>query len=345
VTPSNTLRHVFAGALGNVASFAWDGAAGNPTYHHRDHLGSVHVETDSGGSVKEYILYSPFGDTLYDSQTDINQTARFKYTGKEKDSDTGYYFYGARYYNAGQGQFLSEDPLFIDLGSDLSPYNRNLNSLLTEPQLLNSYSYVANNPLVFIDPNGNDTYHHVNGDTEQKGEGDKNYYEQDDINMINRNAAEMENHKLDINRFVNHVKPNGDWDYKRQDRWFFFGGKLYNSEDFGNLHYGYVGTAAGIGSKILTDAAGTVQIYTGSSNAFFVLNNFDDPSDTRKIQQGATSYKNTHFNSSTLLAGLTNQMYQPGRKNTWQANRIYYNGSQMLRVVRGTARALSGLMK
>ncbi len=149
VTPKNTLRNVFAGALGNVATFSWDGAA-VATYHHRDHLGSAHVETDASGSVSEYIIYSPFGDTLYDSKTDLNETARFKYTGKEKDRDTGWYYYGARYYNAGQGQFLSEDPAFWELGTDY----RQLKKTLLDPQALNSYAYARNNPIRFNDPDG-----------------------------------------------------------------------------------------------------------------------------------------------------------------------------------------------
>jgi RHS repeat-associated protein len=152
VAPHFEYRHIFAGALGNVASFTWDGAAATSTYHLRDHLGSVHVDTDSGAGVSEYTLYTPFGDTLYDSKTDPNEIARFKYTGKEKDRDTGYYYYGARYYNAGFGRFLSQDPVFLAMGT--SSLNKDQAFGLIDPQRLNSYSYARNNPITFSDPDG-----------------------------------------------------------------------------------------------------------------------------------------------------------------------------------------------
>ncbi len=61
---------------------------------------------------------------------------RYKYVGKERDEETGLYYYGARYYAAWIARFVSVDPL------------------ATERQWLNPYNYVQNNPLNRIDPNG-----------------------------------------------------------------------------------------------------------------------------------------------------------------------------------------------
>ena len=78
-----------------------------------------------------------FGETdTIDSGSDNN----YKYTGKELDSETGLYYYGARYYNPEVGRFIQADAL---KGS------------VNDPLSLNRYAYVQNNPLKFVDPTGN----------------------------------------------------------------------------------------------------------------------------------------------------------------------------------------------
>lgn len=62
-----------------------------------------------------------------------------KYTGKERDSETGLDYFGARYYGNSQGRFSSADP---------GPY------MAADPQTWNRYSYSRNNPLKYIDPTG-----------------------------------------------------------------------------------------------------------------------------------------------------------------------------------------------
>jgi len=78
--------------------------------------------------------YYPYGSVIYDA------ASRFLYTGKELDRSSGLMYYGARYYDAGLGQWIQPDPLISDL------YN---------PQGLNRYAYVLNNPLKYVDPDGN----------------------------------------------------------------------------------------------------------------------------------------------------------------------------------------------
>jgi RHS repeat-associated protein len=63
-------------------------------------------------------------------------------SSKERDAETGLDFFGARYYSGAQGRFTSPDPLYIE-------YRR-----LRDPQQLNLYGYVRNNPLRFTDPTG-----------------------------------------------------------------------------------------------------------------------------------------------------------------------------------------------
>jgi RHS repeat-associated protein len=68
--------------------------------------------------------------------------SRSHFTGKEHDQESGNDYFGARYYASSMGRFLSPDPSGLDFAN---PRN---------PQSLNLYSYVRNNPLGHIDPTG-----------------------------------------------------------------------------------------------------------------------------------------------------------------------------------------------
>ena len=97
-----------------------------------DALGSTVALTDSIGAVPTSYTYAPFGATsLSGSATD----SAFDYTGREDDG-TGLKYYRARYYHPGLQRFVSEDPMEFDGGG------------------VNLYVYVANNPIMLIDPLG-----------------------------------------------------------------------------------------------------------------------------------------------------------------------------------------------
>ena len=92
--------------------------------------------------------YLPFGEELFagNRSTQLGYTnadgARQKFTGKERDNETGLDYFGARYHGSTQGRFTSADAAPIEIRH------------LVNPQDLNRYAYVANNPLKFIDPDG-----------------------------------------------------------------------------------------------------------------------------------------------------------------------------------------------
>ena len=77
-------------------------------YYLTDHLGSTIALTDDGGNVVEGIGYDSFGNSTG------SQLTRYTYTGREFDSDTGLYYYRARFYDPQVGRFISEDPLGFD---------------------------------------------------------------------------------------------------------------------------------------------------------------------------------------------------------------------------------------
>lgn len=106
-------------------------------YYHSDHLGSASYITEDNGYETQHLVYLPFGEDWVDLKYNTTQfETPYKFNGKEKDEETGYNYYGARYYFDYLSIFLSTDPM-----SDKYPN-------------LSSYTYCANNPVVFIDPDG-----------------------------------------------------------------------------------------------------------------------------------------------------------------------------------------------
>ncbi len=109
----------------------------NLYFYHSDHLGSSSFITDADGIVSQHLQYLPYGE-LFAEQRD--NTARYytpyKFSGKEKDEETGYSYFGARYYMSDVSVWLSVDPMADDY-PHLSPYN-----------------YCENKPIVLIDKYG-----------------------------------------------------------------------------------------------------------------------------------------------------------------------------------------------
>jgi RHS repeat-associated protein len=104
-------------------------------------LGSAVMDLDPEGRVIAYEEYHPFGSSAFrssDSGTEVSPR-RYRFTGKEKDEETGLYYYGARYYAPWLGRWISSDP-----------------AVLAEPGAVDlaSYSYVRNNPINYIDDSG-----------------------------------------------------------------------------------------------------------------------------------------------------------------------------------------------
>ena len=110
-------------------------------FYHGDHLGSASWITDSLGVPVQYIHYAPYGE-LIDNQTaaSVGYDERYKFTGKERDAETGYDFFGARYMWSAIGHFMSPDPL-----SNKTPG-------------ISSYAYCNWNPVKYVDPDGREKH-------------------------------------------------------------------------------------------------------------------------------------------------------------------------------------------
>jgi RHS repeat-associated protein len=106
-------------------------------YQLHNHLGSAALELDDMARVISYEEYHPYGTTAYQAKNkDIKASAkRYRYTGMERDEETGLEYHSARYYLPWLGRWLSADPIGIGGG-------------------VNLYGYCGNNPVIKIDTNG-----------------------------------------------------------------------------------------------------------------------------------------------------------------------------------------------
>jgi RHS repeat-associated protein len=103
-----------------------------PSYYETDGLGSVTSLTNSSATITATYGYDTFGNLLASAGSLTNP---LRYTAREADSETGLYYYRARFYDSTLGRFLSEDRIGNDEGSNL-------------------YAYVRNAPVGFRDPTG-----------------------------------------------------------------------------------------------------------------------------------------------------------------------------------------------
>ena len=128
-------------ALVETRTFDRETPSENGSTRHRyqlsNHLGSVGVELDESGAVISYEEYFPFGGTAFHAAHSSldGSPRRYRYTGKERDEETGLYYHGARYYAPWLGRWISPDPAGLIDG-------------------INVYAYVRNNPLSMSDPTG-----------------------------------------------------------------------------------------------------------------------------------------------------------------------------------------------
>jgi len=126
-------------------------------YNFSDHLNSSSITLDSNGNYVNLADYYPFGSARINIQPGAYNPT-YKFTDQEYDSESGIYYFGARFYDQRIGRFVQSDPLSLSLANEGELKNLTGNGqkhLLSNPQNLNYYSYAGNNPIIYIDPDGN----------------------------------------------------------------------------------------------------------------------------------------------------------------------------------------------
>ncbi|MFA4873017.1 MAG: RHS repeat-associated core domain-containing protein [Patescibacteria group bacterium] len=142
IKQTTATKHIYAGSqlIGTVEGTALQ-------YVHTDHLTGSNAATNSSGGMVQLLDYYPYGSMRIDWKSGSFDEQR-KFTGHMYDRDTELSYMGARYYDGAIGRFYSIEPFVLAVNPDF----------LINPQKWNSYSYVINNPLKYIDPVGLDSY-------------------------------------------------------------------------------------------------------------------------------------------------------------------------------------------
>ncbi|MDR3572161.1 MAG: RHS repeat-associated core domain-containing protein [Candidatus Pacebacteria bacterium] len=134
--PDQLLAEIFQPLVNGVAT-----GTASTYYVHSDNLGNIDVLSDASGTAQQVLSYYPYGANVVNSGQNISSR---QFEGLFNDS-SGLVYSNARYYNPAQGQFTSEDPMFLG-----DPRQQNLQ----DPQALNAYSYAEDNPISKNDPSG-----------------------------------------------------------------------------------------------------------------------------------------------------------------------------------------------
>jgi RHS repeat-associated protein len=163
------------------------------SYYHTDHLGNTSFVTDRLGEVGQHLEYFPFGETFVEERSGQESTP-YLYNGKELDTETGLYYYGARYYDTRTSVWPSVDPAWeLPDQLDKSPY-----------------AYVVNNPITYNDPDGRAGFvsrFFSLGNTNFKGLG---------VNFIQTLSSRRFQH---ASRFGQFQRPIFDKGFVPEDRW------------------------------------------------------------------------------------------------------------------------------
>jgi len=141
-----------------------DTAHAQVNYLTSDHLGSPRINTDAKGAIISRHDYHPFGEEIDGTggrTAGLNygdDYVRKQFTGYERDGETGLNYAHARNYESTQARMMSVDPYSIVLEIRVKKDEREakvmLEKYLFKPQRWNRYSYVVNNPLIYVDPSG-----------------------------------------------------------------------------------------------------------------------------------------------------------------------------------------------
>jgi RHS repeat-associated protein len=107
-------------------------------YQLSNNIESATLEVDENADIISYEEYYPYGDTSFRGKSSVSEVSekRYRYAGKEKDDESGLYYFHARYYGSMVGIFISVDPKF-EKYPDVSPF-----------------VYCMDNPVKYIDSRG-----------------------------------------------------------------------------------------------------------------------------------------------------------------------------------------------
>ncbi len=286
VAPDGTVTAYVYDVFGQSAAEYSSTPASSPCqtcYYTYDHLGNVRMVTDQSANVIARHDFLPFGEEIAgwaDRSSDLyfgfsdNVTQRF--TGKERDAESGLDYFGARYYGSALGRFTSPDPLL----NSAKPW---------DPQSWNRYAYALNNPLAVTDPTG--LYNLVN----TCDSGNKNCNKQ-----FQQHARDLKSGLSDLQKRVDKMKDGPEKQRLQASL------KALGTENDGNnvgVKFGTLpGTASGHTDVNVDDKTGAIKGFTVTF----------DPN-PEKMPNGTNDYAVDAAHEGTHVTNISDPRYAAGQ--------------------------------
>ena len=123
----------------------------NLYFYHPDHLGSSSYITDREGRITQHTEYIAFGEVLFEEHS-TSKTMPYMFNGKELDTETRLYYYGARYYDPRVSLWLNVDPMM--LRDEAMDDEDSSNGGVFNPMNNAVYTFSYQNPVKYVDPDG-----------------------------------------------------------------------------------------------------------------------------------------------------------------------------------------------
>ena len=266
-------------------------------FYHPDHLGSASLITDYKGDEYQRIEYTPYGETWIE-RTD-NQGLEYlpyKFTAKELDPETGLYYYGARYLDSKYSTWISTDPALSDyipqapVSDEARKNNQNLPGMGGIFNHINSnlYAYAANNPVRYMDPDGNfdiEAFSNFLYKTADKMNSlyikvtSWNYEYRDSANNINEFQNDIDAYNL-LSRTKNGDVING-WRYEPRDA-CHQNGDEYHDEKYCNID----GREIVFDGKSIAEGNPTIDRNSSTSGTY----NICDPGEKPSVINGKDNF-------------------------------------------------------
>ena len=257
---------------GSATSFSYNGTM---YFYVKNLQGDVIRIIDLAGTEVASYVYDAWGN-IKDTKGEptIREINPIRYRGYVYDTETSLYYLQSRYYDPFAGRFLNAD-IYCDTGTDTT--------LST-----NMFAYCENNPTNKSDQTGFRVIDITNRLTKVMLKNAKYLY-----NLARKcKWFGIAGRVGLLYKFYKLVKTGGKWDLKNQKSWklskknhFKFHGRIIDSQDVGNIHFGFVGSVV-FKAVTLCTGAGIYQIFSGTSSWSYWYSFFDDPRDTRYILLG-----------------------------------------------------------
>lgn len=295
----------------------------NMYYYQKNCNNDIIKILDNSYNIVGIYNYDSWGNIMYITDKDGNDVSNnlehianinpFRYRSYYYDKETKLYYLNSRYYNPRWGRFINADNY---ISTDSGPLGDNM------------YLYCNNNPISYVDSDGNSILagmvigiaavgtvillNSINRMKKAKKEIKKVQNKKnipDRTKQLNetlkKNADNMERYiypnqppVIKMNNFINNVKENGPMDLKNIKEFqstISYNGIIMEPQDVGNFNFGYIGRAYGYSTEFLADGAGAYQLYRHWKNPVTYLNCLtpsvcDDPRDTYFVRMGAIKY-------------------------------------------------------